>query len=110
MLQQQEHTQTTTRPLLAQLTDVHCHPNEAFEGEDMGRAASEVGQLAVGKVRIFIYLFRERQELIVDGFAELGLCHVIIPPIVRQNRRAIPTRTAESGTRDGCASVVCMDD
>ncbi|KAI7954328.1 hypothetical protein MJO28_004728 [Puccinia striiformis f. sp. tritici] len=36
--------------VFGRLTDAHCHPNDAFHGIDMARAAEEIKGLAIGKV------------------------------------------------------------
>jgi hypothetical protein len=50
----QRPTKIYDQDTLSRLTDAHCHPNDAFQGDDMARAASQIGQLTIGKVNLLL--------------------------------------------------------
>ncbi|KAA1082811.1 hypothetical protein PGT21_015307 [Puccinia graminis f. sp. tritici] len=80
MSDQLEERPTTThnQDTLSRLTDAHCHPNDAFQGNDVARAASQVGQLTIGKVCVMSSslesqakteeLFRLQPQKVVPAF------------------------------------------
>ncbi|PLW54166.1 hypothetical protein PCANC_06466 [Puccinia coronata f. sp. avenae] len=49
-LQGEEEEYDSQEEIWGRLTDVHCHANDAFEGEDLARAAAEIGGLGTGQV------------------------------------------------------------
>ncbi|PLW19453.1 hypothetical protein PCASD_16563 [Puccinia coronata f. sp. avenae] len=51
-LQGEEEEYDSQEEIWGRLTDVHCHANDAFEGEDLARAAAEIGGLGTGQVNL----------------------------------------------------------
>lgn len=60
---------------LHRLVDVHCHPNDAFDGTDPTHVVEAMAQLRIGKVRGC----RLRRRDPLDPKISQGKCHSVSP-------------------------------